>query len=187
MLGIAGMTLIELLVGVALSLGAIVATGALLSSGAAARARAATGAEAFVEVAEAVDQLVRDVRIAGYDPTTRANAGLTHAGATLIELTADLDANGSIELDSAEHITYRPSVAGDSLQRVVGSQSMPIVSNLAPGGFRLRYFDASGTEIDPTLPEATASIRFVTCDLATSPVRPLPGVRLSGGARLLNP
>jgi len=180
------MTLVELLVGVVLGLGAITAMGTLLASSIAARARAATGAERFVEVAEAVDQLVRDVRIAGYDPTARSSAGLVRAGIALIEMSADLDANGSIDLDSDEHITYRPSVAGDSLQRVVGRQSMPIVSNLAPGGFRLRYFDATGAEIDPALPGALASIRVVTCTLVTRAVEPLPGVRLSGGARLLN-
>ncbi len=182
-----GLTLVELLVGVVLGLAVITAVAALLSSGTAARARAAAGGEVFAEVAEAVDQLVRDVRLAGYDPAGQSNAGIVHAEAAAIELTADLDADGSVDLDSEEHITYRPSTAGGSLQRIVGRQSMPIVSNLAPGGFRLRYFDVAGVEIDPTLPAALAAVRYVTCTLNTQAVRPLPGVRLSGGARMLNP
>jgi Tfp pilus assembly protein PilW len=181
-----GVTLIEVLIGLVLGLGALAALTALVSGSLAARARAGAGAEALAATASAIDQIVRDVRLAGYDPLERGLAGMVAAAPASLVLQADLDGDGTIDGSSEERVTYRSSTATGSLLRIVGTQTMPLLSNLAPGGFRLRYFDASGSELDPATPAATDAIRAVTVDLQTLPNGTIPGVRMGGGARLLN-
>ena len=182
----AGMTLMEVLIGLVLGLGALAALTALVSGSLAARARAGAGAEALAAMAGAIDQIVRDVRLAGYDPRERGLAGVVAAAPASLVLQADLDGDGAIDSSSEERVTYRPSAATASLLRIVGTQTMPLLSDLAPGGFRLRYFDASGSELDPTTPAMADAIRAVTVDLQTRPSGTIPGIRMGGGARLLN-
>lgn len=52
----------------------------------------------------AMDIMARETRIAGYDPTGTANAGIVVADATSITVTEDLDGDGAILGD--ENITY---------------------------------------------------------------------------------
>ena len=180
------MTLVELLIGMTLGLVAVAAMTALLRIGTAAWERAGASAEVTIEVAEAVDQLARDLRDAGYDPAAAGIAGLTVTASDRLEVTADLDGNAAIDLDSEERIGYRWSAASGSLQRVVGRQSLPILSDVAAGGFLLAYFDRDGARLDPTAPATRAAARLVTVDLATVPRGGQAGVRISGGARLVN-
>jgi Tfp pilus assembly protein PilW len=181
-----GMTLIELLVGMTLGLVGAAAMTALLRVGTAAWERAGADAEVTTEVADAVDQLTRDLRIAGYDPKAAGIAGLTLTEAARVEMTADLDGNGAIDPDSDERIGYRWSSASGSLLRVVGRQSLPILSDVATGGFRLAYFDRNGARLDPANPATGAVTRVVTVDLATAARGQRAGVHISGGARLVN-
>jgi hypothetical protein len=182
----AGTTLVEVLLGIALGVVALAATASLLTAGLAARARAGAGADGLAAAAGAVDQIVRDVRLAGYDPDAAGFGGVADATSTSVVLEADLDGDGAVDASSEERVAYRLSAAGDALQRVVGAQVLPLVSPLAPGGFRLRYFDAAGAELDPADPGAADAVRAVTVTLATRARGGLPGVELSGGARLLN-
>ena len=181
----AGLTLVELVVGMALALVGAAALTALLRAGVAAWARAGASAETASEVADGVDQLVRDLRIAGYDPTGAAHAGLTVVAADRVEMTADLDGNGAIDASSEERIGYRVAAASRSLQRVVGAQSLPIVSDVAAGGLALAYFDRDGARLDPAAAATAAGTRVVTVALAATP-RGRPAVRVNGGARLVN-
>jgi len=181
----AGLTLIELLVGMVLGLVGAAAMTALLRVGVAAWMRAGAAAEVTTEVADGVDQLVRDVRLAGYDPTASASPGLTLVAADRIELTADLDGDGTIDASSEEHVAYRVAASSRSLQRVVGAQSLPIVSDVAAGGLVLGYFDRAGTRLDPAAAGTAAATRVVTIDLTATP-RGRPAVHVSAGARLVN-
>ena len=52
----------------------------------------------------AMDIMIREIRMAGYDPTGTANAGIVTANATSITITEDLDGDGVIAGD--ENITY---------------------------------------------------------------------------------
>ena len=127
-----------------------------------------------------VDQLVRDVRIAGYDPTGAGIAALTLAGADRLELQADLDGNGAIDASSEERIGYRVAPSSRSLQRIVGSQSLPILSDVAADGLRLSYFDAAGAALDPTAaahPRRDPPRRDRRHELAARPDRERPRAR----------
>jgi Tfp pilus assembly protein PilW len=181
-----GFTLIELLIGLLLGLGTIAALTAALTVSLTARARAAAGAEMLAATASAIDQITRDVRLAGYDPRRSGIDGIVAADSASLVLEADLDGDGVIDPNSEEHVAYQRSMTGASLLRVVGAQSMPLLSDLAPGGPAFRYFDSSGSVIDPATAGAAAAIRTVSVELATLPSIGLPGVRMSGGARVLN-
>jgi len=52
----------------------------------------------------AMDIMIREARMAGYDPTGTANAGIVVATATSLTITEDMDGDGSITGD--ESITY---------------------------------------------------------------------------------
>jgi prepilin-type N-terminal cleavage/methylation domain-containing protein len=181
-----GMTLVELLVGMTLGLVGAAAMTALLRVGTAAWERSGADAEAATEIAGAIDQLSRDLRIAGYDPKAAGIAGLTLTEAARVEMTADLDGDGAIDPDSDERIGYRWSAASGSLLRLVGRQSLPILSDVATGGFRLAYFDRNGAQLDPADPATGAATRVVTVDLATAAHGRRAGVHVSSGARLGN-
>ncbi len=182
----AGMTLVELLVGMGLGLVGAAAMTALVRGGIAAGARASTDAETAIEAAAALDQLVRDLRVAGYDPTGAGITALPVVAADRIELQADLDGDGAIDPTSEEQIGYRVAPSSRSLQRVVGAQSLPILSNVATDSFRLAYFTADGTRLDPADAATGAATRVVQIDLTTAPPGRPSAVRLLGGARLVN-
>jgi Tfp pilus assembly protein PilW len=181
-----GTTIVELLAGVTLGLLVLAATAALLIAGLAAWERAGARAEAVAAAAAALDQIARDVRVAGYDPRAAGVAGIVAAGPARLELAADLDGDGAIDAGSEERVGYRRATSSASLLRVVGAQAMPILSDLTSDGFRLRYFDGDGGELDPGDPDALAAVRLVTIDLATRSGPGAPPVRAGGGARLLN-
>lgn len=52
----------------------------------------------------AMDIMIREIRMAGYDPTGTANAEIVTANTTSITITEDLDGDGSVAAD--ENITY---------------------------------------------------------------------------------
>lgn len=181
-----GLSLVEVLIGLALGATALAALGGLLAASAAARTRAGARAEGLAAAAAAVDQITRDVRVAGHDPRRRGVHGILEATSTSLALEADLDGDGGVDPHSEEHVGYRLSAAGESLSRVVGAQAMPIVSELAPNGFLLRYFDATGAELDPARPQSADAVRLVTVDLAVRPAGTRETLHVLGGARLLN-
>jgi prepilin-type N-terminal cleavage/methylation domain-containing protein len=181
-----GMTLLELLVGLVLGLVGAAAMTALLRGGAAAWERAGARAEVATEVAGAIDQLTRDLRVAGYDPAAAGFDALPVTAADRLEVAADLDGDGVVDPDSEEHVGYRWSAASGSLLRIVGRQSLPLLSAVAPDGFRLAYRDADGADLDPADPGTGAAARVVTIELTTTAQGPRPGVRVCGGARLVN-
>ena len=182
-----GATLVELIVGTALGLLVMLGLTSLLAVTLAARARAVDRGAAVTALAGAVDQIVRDVRLAGFDPETRGVSALAGASATSIVIDADLDGSGSVDTASEEQVGYRLSGAGnDTLQRTVGRQALPLLSALAAGGFRLRYLDGNGAELDPATPGALAAVRAVTVELALRATRSHAALRMKGGARLLN-
>ena len=182
---VAGLTLVELLVGMMLGLVGAGAMTMLARVGVAAWTRAGADAEVATEVADGVDQLVRDVRIAGYDPTGGAHAGLAIVAADRIEITADLDGDGAIDAASEERIGWRVATGSRSLQRIVGAQSLPIVSDVSAGGLALAYYDGAGTRLDPAAAATATATRVVTVELTATP-RGRPATRVAGGARLVN-
>lgn len=64
-----------------------------------------------------VDFMVRDIRMAGFDPQGSAGAGIEVAQATRIRLTADMDRDGTIDEDNRERITYEFDSTSNELRQ----------------------------------------------------------------------
>ncbi len=65
--------------------------------------------------------LVNEIRMAGYDPTGAASAGIVNLGSDTITFTMDLDGDGALS-GSDENITYSLYTAADGRQKL-GRQS----------------------------------------------------------------
>jgi type IV pilus assembly protein PilW len=101
----------------------------------------------------AVEYIVQDLRLAGLDPLGSAGAGLEEANATSVQFSLDRvregeqEANGVIENDNLERITYFYDVGAKTLRYRLYSgapvqTSHTLVENVT--NFRLRYFDSDG-------------------------------------------
>jgi type II secretory pathway component PulJ len=108
------MTLIELLIGMMLGLVGTAALTALLRAGVRRASVAGVDAERRSRTAAAVDQLVRDVRVAGYDPTGAGIAAFAVVAADRVEIQADLDGNGTID-------AARTSASASASRRAAGA------------------------------------------------------------------
>ena len=111
----------------------------------------------------------REIRMAGYDPTGTANAGIVTANATSIRVTLDLNADGYTD-DSNEDITYSLYASdgdGDSdlARKVGGGNNQPVADNIDVLNFV--YLDQAGY-ITTTLPD----IRSVQVTLVARAQRP---------------
>lgn len=107
----------------------------------------------------ALDQLIREARVAGFDPRRRAGAGLTHASRDSLGWTADLDADGVLEdagEKGAERVLYHFDRGRGALLRRAGGTDAPVaeVDSVA-----FRPLDGEG---NPTAdPERVAQVRIL--------------------------
>jgi Tfp pilus assembly protein PilW len=166
-----GVTLIELVVGMGISLLALGAcVGALAAS---ARLVAALGARAEVEdTAQLAAEAFRfDVRRAGFDPTASGVEGLAAALPDQLTLQADLEADGALDAGSEEVTRWLCATAPPRLSRVIGAQSLPVAAPVSRCG--IRYFDASGGELLPGTggldAPGRARVRRIVLDFAVDP------------------
>lgn len=129
-----GFTLIELLIALALS-GIVV--GAIYSLYAT-QSRSYVAQDMVSEMQQnarvAMDMMSREIRMAGYDPTGTAGAGIVVAGPDYIQFTADLTDDGDV-VDSKENIAYRLYDSGNDgdldLGRISGGgRIQPVAENI---------------------------------------------------------
>jgi Tfp pilus assembly protein PilW len=140
-----GVTLIELVVGMAIT---------LLTLGACAGARAASArlvaavggrAEAEDTAQLAAEAFRFDARRAGFDPTASGIEALAAALPDQLTLQADLDANGVVDGGSEEMTRWLCATAPPRLSRIIGAQSLPVAAPVSR--CELRYLDATGGEL----------------------------------------
>ena len=126
------------------------------------------GLDAFDKARAAMGFIAREVRSAGYDPTLTALIvptfkGIREAGADRIHVEWDRDDSGVLDATAtdpnAESVLYSYDSATRRILRTVSGVSTPLVENVPPGGFSLRYFDLLGNEISTTgLPPLVAAL-----------------------------
>jgi len=162
-----GFTIVELLVGTALSLVLLTAlTGAV---GAGGRVLTALGRRGELEDTAdlALEALAFDVRRAGYDPRAAGVQPLADARPTALALQTDLDGDGAVDAASEETTQYVCTTATRRLSRVLGRQSLPLADGVTGCGFR--YLDAAGAPILAPPAGLTAAdrarVRAVALDL----------------------
>lgn len=184
-----GLTLVELLIGLAMTSIMLGALASLVTVTLTTWRRSIAVTEMTDDALATLDQITRDIRVAGYDPRQRNITGLVAATPDRIALAADLDGNGKIDRRSKELITYRRTRSG-SLLRVVGRQAMPLLSGLDADGLQFEYLDKQARPIDPRKHGALNDIRLVTVTLAARVGRndgpDRASTRVAGGARLLS-
>ena len=94
-------------------------------------------------IRSAMDMIVRETKMAGYNPTDLDFVGIgTNSSTTSIQILADLDGNGDTD-DSNEDITY--SYDETDLQIERNGAGNPIAENIT--GFTVFYFNANGDDI----------------------------------------
>ena len=141
-----GFTLIELLIGLAISL---ILMGVAVSIFNVQR-KSYTLQEQVTEMQQnvraAMDMMVREIRMTGYDPTDLGFVGIGTNTTTLLQILADLDGNGTTT-DTNEDITYRYYNANDAtyprqIKRNTGGGFQPLAEDIDECNFL--YYDSNG-------------------------------------------
>ena len=154
-----GVSILELMVGLALSV--IVLVGIHSSHRAQAHAlRSYSAAFGLQDMARgALDLMVREVRMAGYDPSGAAlpvapgpacpgvSQGLTEATATRLHILADLSGDGTT-VGPAEDVIYELDAPFDRILRTDSGGTAVLADNIATGGLVFRYFDTSDPPVE---------------------------------------
>ena len=103
--------------------------------------------------------MVREIRMAGYDPLGSANAGIVSMTANSIQLTADLNGDGDT-LDTDENVTYAINGSGN-----LGRNTQPVAENIDALNFV--YLDGNRTvTADP------AAVRSIQITMVAKTGRP---------------
>lgn len=176
-----GVTLVELLLGVALLAVFLAATHHFTRS----VLRGVRVLEVASEVQEAarigVHIIERDLREAGYDPSGTLAPGIALAERDAVRILRDLNGDGNTD-DTNERVTYRYSRERGALMRGLGTApEQPMLDGVPDEGLEFRYFDAAGNAI-PLRPggldtSERARIRRVDLRLTIEMEHPDPEIR----------
>lgn len=121
--------------------------------------------DAQQRVRAGINFMVRDIRIAGFDPQGTANAGIEVAAASKLRFTLDMNRINGIENTDRERITYELDSANNRLRQCLyegtGSQSwQTLTDNVSALSFT--YLDADGNNLgNPVAAADLANIRTV--------------------------
>jgi type IV pilus assembly protein PilW len=136
-----------------------------------------------------MDFMVREITMAGYDPTGNADAGIMEATAGVIRFTMDL--NGDRVIDANEEVTYMLYDAdGDGdmdLGRDPGAPGAPggdlqlIAENVPALAFVYRLAD--GTATSTPAPADLSQIRGLDVSLTVTTAKPDPQYATNNGYR----
>jgi len=144
-----GCTIVEPLVGATIGLAVLAGVTVALAEGARWVRRAGVRTETFDTATLVAEAFTFDLRSAGWDPLGTSGARLVAAGSDGLELHADRDEDGTIDLTSAERVRWELPPGTRAIRRILGAQSMPLAS-IATSAV-LEYRDAAATII-PTPP-----------------------------------
>jgi len=151
----AGYSLVEVLVATAVTGLVMSATLSLLQSGLAAWGWGAGRIEAQQATRAALERMARELREAGYDPTSAGIDAVLVAEPARVVFQGDLNGNGVID-PTRERVSYLLRPGETTLRRDAGGGAQPLAENVRR--FALSYFDAAGV---PTAnPARVASIRI---------------------------
>ncbi len=142
-----GFTLIEVVVGLAISLILMGVAVTIFNVQRKSYSMQEQVTEMQQNVRAAMDTMVREIRMAGYDPTGAGFVGIGTNTTTLLQILADLDGNGTTT-GTHEDITYRYYNANDATyprkikRKTEGSTFQPLAENIEECNFL--YYDGNG-------------------------------------------
>jgi type IV pilus assembly protein PilW len=120
-----------------------------------------------------LDFISRDLAMAGYDPTETSGAGIVVANASTLQVTMDLNGNGTTA-DADEDVIYtlydHDKDGDQDLGRTVGGITELIAENIATLSFAYTLADGTVT----TTPADPSQIRAIDVTLTGRTARPDP-------------
>ena len=127
----------------------------ILRSGTATYRWGAARVEAQQSARAALERMAKELRGAGYDPTSAGIAPIVTAEPARVAFQWDLDGDGVVD-PTRERVTFVLRPGESILRRDAGGGAQPIINGVKR--FVLTYFDAAG--LATTDPAAVASIRI---------------------------
>ncbi|MBW2595962.1 MAG: prepilin-type N-terminal cleavage/methylation domain-containing protein [Deltaproteobacteria bacterium] len=124
-----GFTLIELLIAMAVGLVLLGAMYGVFTMHSKTLGTQEQIAEMQQNVRAGMDMMIRDIRMAGYDPEGTASAGIVSVSSDKIYITMDLNGDGALD-DSGEHLVY--DIYDNKLGRTSGTSSNVNDTGVAP-------------------------------------------------------
>src|SRR5262245_40793356 len=152
--GQAGHSLVEMLVAAAVMALVMTATLSMLQAGLAASGWGSARVEAQQAVRVALERLARELRDAGYDPTSAGLGAVTVAEPRRIVFVRDLNGNGVID-PTHERVTWVLRDGETTLRRDAGAGAQPVAEGVRR--FQLAYLDEDG--LSTSDPARVASVR----------------------------
>jgi type IV pilus assembly protein PilW len=127
--------------------------------------------------------MVREIRLAGYNPTGIPGVGIMAAGPNTIRITMDLNEDHDTN-DENEDLTYSLYDSGDDGDLDLGrkplsGQNTPVVENIESLSFVYTLADGTTT----STPAVLSQIRLVHVFLTARTARPDPGYPTNSGYR----
>lgn len=112
-----------------------------------------------------IEYMVRDIRMAGFDPLKKANAGIEYVSSSKIRVTTDLNLDGNIN-DTYERISYVYDAGNEQLDQIIyGGNTQALVENVTDLTFR--YFDDGNPENEIIIPEGKETDPNIIKDIKT--------------------
>ncbi|MCF6154296.1 MAG: prepilin-type N-terminal cleavage/methylation domain-containing protein [Candidatus Brocadia sp.] len=141
-----GFTLVELVIGLAISLILMGVAVSMLNVQRKSYSFQEQVTEMQQNIRAATDMMVREIRMAGYDPSGAGFTGIGTHTTELLQILADLDGNG-MTTGSYEDITYRYYNASDAtyprqIWRNTETESQTLAENIEALNFS--YYDSDG-------------------------------------------
>jgi type IV pilus assembly protein PilW len=126
----------------------------------------------------AVDLIVREIRMAGYDPSggglpsapgpacPGVSQGITEATPTRLHILADLDGNGGVTGPN-EDVIYEHDMLLERIVRIEGGNTIVLAENVPTDGLAFSYFDMSDPPIEFVQPLSAGDLDCIgTVDVA---------------------
>ena len=167
-----GFTLVEVVIGLAISLILMGVAVSIFNVQRKSYSMQEQVTEMQQNVRATMDMMVREIRMAGYDPTESGFVGIGTNTTTLLQILADLNGNGTttgINEDN-EDITYRYYNASDAtypreIKRKTGTESQSLAENI--DGCNFLYYD--GNSIATTTASSIRQIRITVTGMTDKP------------------
>jgi len=157
----AGMTLVEMLVGIGIFTVIAVTLSTILFSSTKLTSRTSRRANAQGNVRQAMSLMSTELRQAGADPSIPAAGivAIVSADSVSVHIRADLNGDGVLQTaEPSEDVTYRYAPSTSELTRDPGTGASTVASDIT--SLELRYFDASNNRLT-ALPLSVADAALV--------------------------
>jgi type IV pilus assembly protein PilW len=175
---IAGFTLIELIVSMALSLAVLAAIAGTFTVQTRQNSAEEQLAQMQQSVRGALDLMIREIQMAGYKPAGGSFNGIETSTATTLRIKLDLDSSGVASDGATDDISYSYDSATGLLTRTLnnGGSSATLADNIT--AFSFSYLNASGAATN-----TNTAVRRVTVNITARTARPDPSYATNNGYR----